>query len=185
MSKSGITIEVEDIDFDFDSLIKQLDILLRSEIEVGILDTESDKILMIATVNEFGIKIKITDKMRAFLRATGFPVSNSLQHITVPERSYIRRTAEKKRVKIQAFIGKQLDLVLDGKTTADTALNAIGEFCVLETKLTMVEVKKPKNHPYTLEHKTGSNPLIDTGTLVSKINYRITTVSSRFSKGVI
>lgn len=173
MSQSGVTIEVEDIDFDMDSLTKELNILSTSVIEVGILDTETGKIQMIATVNEFGIKIKITDKMRAFLASQGFTLSRETKVITIPERSYIRRTVAEKEKKITNFIRKQFDLVFDGSMTADAALNSIGEFCVEETRKTMVEVDRPDNHWFTLSRKKGDNPLIDKGTLKSRISYRI------------
>lgn len=152
---------------------KQFEILERKNINIGVLDSESPKILMIAHVQEFGIQIKITDKMRRYLRMMGLFLKDSTTHINIPERSFIRRTVDEKENDILKFKNERIDKMIDGNMTAIEYLNELGKYMVELTKETLIKLDSPKNHPFTANQKGSSNPLIDTGKLLESISYEI------------
>jgi hypothetical protein len=58
-------------------LLQVLDDLESNKIEIGIFGSDDSTILMIATVNEFGCKIDVTPKMRAYLHSQGLHLKDS------------------------------------------------------------------------------------------------------------
>lgn len=157
-------------------LQQQFKILRRSRVEIGILGSESSDILIIAGVNEFGAQITVTDKMRGYLAANGLHLKASTTEINIPERSFIRRTADEKERDIINFISRQYDRLFARQINAKQLLNALGEFCVGITKRTLIDVKNPPNHPFTLQRKAPrTNPLVNSGTLVNRISFEVRT----------
>lgn len=174
MAKVEEVIRIVDEQIDIDWLQEQLTIISKRVIKVGILGKAGSKILMIANVNEFGINIKVTPKMRGYLASQGLFLKKTTTEIKIPERSFIRKTAYEKEKDIIKFLNKQFDLLFNKKTDANKILRSTGEYCVGITKVMLVSVREPKNHPLTLKGKAPkTNPLINTGTLVNRISYKI------------
>ena len=44
----------------------------------------------LAGIHEYGCKIKVTDKMRAYLHSQGLHLKDSTEYITIPERAFLR-----------------------------------------------------------------------------------------------
>ena len=44
----------------------------------------------LASIHEYGCKIKVTPKMRKYLAATGLHLKPTTTHITIPERAFLR-----------------------------------------------------------------------------------------------
>ena len=167
-----ISIEVEDEDYRI--LFKELKKLQGRAVEVGILGKEGSEILMIATVHEFGVDIKVTQKMRGYLASQGLYLKGTTKEIKIPERSYIRETADKKQAEIMDFISLQYDRLFQGKINAKQFRDGLGVFLKGITQKTMVALKKPPNHPFTLSRKAPkTNPLIDSGDLLSRIDFEV------------
>jgi len=168
------TITIRDNNQHTEWLKKQLKILSKSVINIGILGSEDAKIIMIASVNEFGAEINVTDKMRGFLASQGLYLKRSTTEIKIPERSFIRRTADEKQRMIVTFIQKQYDKLFRGEINANQLLDAIGVYCEGITKKTLVDLTEPANHPFTLARKSPkTNPLVNTGTLVGRISFEV------------
>ena len=118
-----------------------------------------------------GCKIKITPKMRAWLHANGLHVKDSTTHITIPERSFLRTGHDENADKVLKNASMALGQVIDGKMSIDTWLDAYGQMMADKIKLYIRDLKSPPNHPYTIEQKGSSNPLVDTGNLLESITW--------------
>lgn len=64
-----------------------------------------------------------------------------------------------------------LGQVINGKMSIDTWLDAWGQMLADKIKLYIRDLDSPPNHPFTIEQKGSSNPLIDSGNLVSSISW--------------
>lgn len=155
--------------------LKQILATLGSKkIKIGIFGSEGSEILMIATVNEFGCDITITNKMRWWLRTHGLPVKDTTESIHIPERSFIRKTANEKQDEISTFIKSSLNMLFSFQIDADTFLKRIGIYLAQITQQTLTNTTDPANHPFTIMRKDGKeHPLIDSGRLRESITYQI------------
>lgn|SRR3712207_1964560 len=160
-----------------DNTKKLQDILqqLKSRtIKIGIFGGDDNHVLMVAKVQEFGCDINITDKMRWWLHFHGLHVKNTTTQIHIPERSFVRKTFNEKKNKIDEVVVESLNELLTFKISIDTFYNRIGLYLVGLTQETLTEVNSPKLHPFTLERKKPkANPLINTGRLRESITYKI------------
>lgn len=144
------------------------------EIHVGLQADEDSKILMIAHVNEFGFQIKVTDKMRGYLGATGLHLKPETTHINIPERSYIRGGYDANKAKMERIIEELLEQVVLMQISVSQFQNRIGIECVRFIQEFMTDLNSPEKHPYTVDKNGGkTNPLIDTGELREKITYKV------------
>lgn len=128
---------------------------------------------MIAGVQEYGIRIAVTPKMRKYLAVQGLYLKKETTHITIPERSFIRAgwDAHEKDVfdKSDSMIP---DLVNNG-ISVNTFVNALGDEAASLIKDFARDLKNPGNHPFTIHQKGSSNPLVDTGGMIGAITYEI------------
>lgn len=155
---------------EFLNIVEQLK---NSHIEVGILGDADSKILMIATVNEYGLDITVTPKMRAFLNSQGLHLKADTEQIKIPERSFIRASYDKNIANVQRIIDEDLDKVLNFQMSVEQFYNDIGMYCVGLIQKYLTQLKEPPNHPFTVERKGSSNPLINTGELREKITFKV------------
>ena len=63
--------------------------------------------------------------------------------------------------------------VVEGKMSVDDMLDLCGQQFATAIKDKIVEISTPPNHPYTVQSKGSSNPLIDTGGLVESITWKV------------
>lgn len=124
-------------------------------------------------IHEYGCKIRITPKMRAWLHNNGLHVKESTQYITIPERSFLRGGFDNCKDEVANKAAMVVPLVLNGEMNEDTAINLIGTLFRDRIKDYTVSLNSPPNHPFTIEHKNSSNPLVDTGDLVNSISYEV------------
>jgi len=158
--------------------VKRLEKILKDlkgkVLKIGVFGKDDSKLLMIATVNEFGCQIKVTDKMRAYLHYHGLHLKKETEYINIPERSYIRKTFDEKKNKIDRMIQLSLKELITFQIDIDTFYNRLGTYLVSLIKETLTDVRMPPNHPYTLEQKEPrTNPLINTGRLRESITFKI------------
>lgn len=152
-------------------LMEELTGIKNRTIEAGIL--ESGKQAMIAHVHEYGIDIAVTPRMRAFLHHIDIHLKKTTTHIRIPERSYLRSGWDNNKDKIIKKIELLTNDVLDFGIDAETFLEMIGLEVEGKLKEQIVEISSPPLHPVTKERKGSSNPLIDTGSLLSSIDYEV------------
>jgi hypothetical protein len=124
-------------------------------------------------IHEYGCRITITPKMRAWLHANGLHVKDTTTHITIPERSFLRNGFDEGKDKVIKDTEKLLALVVDGKIDGDKVLEQCGAWLRDSIKDYMVNLNNPSLHPFTVERKHSSNPLIDTGSLLNSIEYEV------------
>lgn len=154
-------------------LLKVLEAFENTKIEIGILSSAGEKMLMIANVNEFGISIDVTPKMRGYLHSIGIHLKKTTTQIHIPERSFIRAGYEASKKDFQQKFSGLLQKVILGEMSVDSFFDFCGEYCVGKIREFLVDLRTPPNHPITAERKKSSNPLIDTGHLKDSISYRI------------
>ena len=56
----------------------------------------------------------------------------------------------------------------------DQVLEQVGAFAAGAVQQYMTDLRTPPNSPYTIEQKGSDNPLIDTGSLLQSITYKVT-----------
>lgn len=91
----------------------------------------------------------------------------------IPERSWMRSWFDANQKRIHKMFIKMTNLIKNQKIDAKTALKRLGEWAVGELKKSIIELRTPANAPSTIRIKGSSNPLIDTGTMLNTITYKI------------
>lgn len=154
-------------------LLEVLDDLERHRVEIGIFGEEDSELLMIASVNEFGCQIQVTDKMRAYLHSQGLHLSRHTELITIPERSFIRSGFDAQKDDYEERAARMLDSVLRLDLPVRTFFETLGEYISGRLQEYLTSVDSPPNHPFTVAQKGSSNPLINTGRLRQAITHRV------------
>jgi phage gpG-like protein len=78
-------------------------------VKVGVFGEEA----LIASVHEFGCKIRVTEKMRKFLHAQGLHLRKDTEYITIPQRSFLRLGFDKNKEEIEQLIGEEVKAVVE------------------------------------------------------------------------
>lgn len=154
----------------FPEINAQLKALNGKKVEVGVFGGEN---AYLAGIHEYGCRIEVTDKMRAFLHRNGLHLKKDTKYITIPERSFLRAGHDQHIDSVMKKADIMLGMVADGKISAQTALEALGLDLSSKIRDYAVDLDNPANHPFTTERKGSSNPLVDIGGMVTSITYRI------------
>lgn len=93
----------------------------------------------------------------------------------VPERSFLRSTADQKRRQWIDLLTKVLEKAVEGKTTPQVALELVGQKAVADV---VAHIRTgagipPPLKPATIAAKGSTRPLVDTGRLVQSISYAV------------
>ena len=139
-------------------------------VTIGALEGES---AWLAGIHEYGCEIRVTPKMRAYLHRQGLHLKDSTTVIKIPERSFLRSTFDSENGRIMEQTERAIGQVIEGKMSADDMLDLCGQQFATAIKDKIVEISTPPNHPYTVEQKGSSNPLVDTGGLVESITWKV------------
>lgn len=126
----------------------------------------------LAGIHEYGCKIVVTPKMRAYLHKQGLHLKDSTTHITIPERSFLRTGHDMYADKVLKTASLALSQVIDGKMSIDKWLDMFGEMYATKIKAHIRDLSSPKNHPFTIDNKGSSNPLVSTGDLIESITWK-------------
>lgn len=184
-----------DVKVDFKKLKNVIEEMSKEySIKVGILANKGGSDLVskdldvagLGAVQEFGVTINVTEKMRNFLRYQGLPLKKETKTITIPARSFIyaslSRSAEiRKKVKKLVYSNDSIEtldkLILQGdKGLLEVVASAIAISAVEQIQDafdTSGFGEWQQNHPYTIEKKGSAMPLIDTGRLRNSITFEI------------
>jgi len=92
---------------------------------------------------------------------------------TLPERSFMRSTIQKKKKEIIALQKKLLSQIIKKAMKVETGLGLLGEFMADAITQKIVSISSPPNTPETIAAKGSSNPLIDEGHLKNSITYEV------------
>lgn len=139
------------------------------KVHVGALQGEH---VWLAGIHEYGCKIAVTPKMRAYLHRQGLHLKDSTTHITIPERSFLRTGHDVHADKVLKIASLALSQVIDGKMSIDKWLDMFGEMYATKIKTYIRDLSSPPNHPFTIDNKGSSNPLVSTGNLIESITWK-------------
>lgn len=154
-------------------LLQVLEDLGSNRIHIGIFGRDDSTVLMIATVNEFGCKITVTPKMRAYLHSQGLHLKASTKQITIPERSFIRSGFDEQKDGYEKRAAKMLDKVLHLELPVDTFFDTLGKYVAGQLQTYLTGLDQPSNHPFTVGRKGSSNPLISSGRMRQAITHQV------------
>lgn len=166
-------ITIKDERENLDELLDKIDKLENLELRIGVFKEDNEQLLMIARVHEYGVQIKVTEKMRNYLHTQGLHLKSTTEYINIPERSYIRSTADKDKKKIIDIGHDYLKDYLVGNSSFERFTTKLGNDLADLVRMNMFNMKSPKNHPFTIEKKGRDDPLIDKGNLVDAITYKV------------
>ena len=153
----------------FPSMIKNLKMVNGSAVEAGVLKGEHQ---WLAPIHEYGLDIEVTPAMRAFLHYQGVHLRPETTHIHIPERSFLRTGYDQNRDKLLQKALMVLQDVASGKTSAAQFHEAVGSSLRDAIKKYAIELSSPGNHPFTVERKGSSNPMVDSGDMIEGIIWR-------------
>jgi hypothetical protein len=146
-------------------VLRELNEIKSATIEAGYFEQErsSDSKLSLADIaiwNEFGT-----------FEAAGGRGGAQIGHI--PPRPFLRPAYDENIVKYQAT-AKRLMQQLAGRSIGGLRiLRTIGAMMVSDIKKKITDIKAPPNTPATIAAKGFNNPLIETGTLRNRADFRI------------
>lgn len=167
----------------YDRLTSDLNKLKGAVLIVGVVGdephSEENEITMpeLAAVHEYGVKIKVTDAMRGYFQAIGYPMKSSTTQIEIPERSFIRKTYDDKEKDIRRKAKSLVKRLIQGKITAQQLMDKLGVLVVSMIRKTIDDIDSPPLSQMTKDRRKGKSgkesPLQDTGRLWQSIDYEV------------
>lgn len=152
-------------------LQKRLMELNGKKVNVGVLGGGENA--WFAGIHEYGCRIKVTPKMRKYLAARGLYLRKTTTEIVIPERSFIRSGHDEHIGSVMEKADNLIDAATSGKISVETLLEAVGLEMSSKIKEYAVNLSTPKNHPFTVDQKHSSNPLVDSGNMINSITYEV------------
>jgi len=126
----------------------------------------------LAKIHEYGVTINVTDKMRGYLASQGLHLKKSTTTIHIPERSFIRNGWDSNANEILNRIERLVADVVHGKSVSHLT-DGTGDLVVRALKEYAKDLDSPSLHPFTIERKGSTDPLIDSGGMVGSIDYEV------------
>lgn len=143
----------------------------------------------LAMVQEFGARIKVTDKMRGyFAYAFGINLKKSTTEIVIPARSWLQKPIERS-ADLRKKIRQKAELTKEEISLAEEFISEYGEsgilkelaYAVATSSLEIIDEafessgfgEWQPNSPLTIREKGSAKPLIDEGRLRSAVTYDI------------
>lgn len=149
---------------------KNLEALDGRKVEVGCL---KGKHQWLAAIHEYGCRITVTPKMRAYLHSQGIHLKKSTTQIVIPERSFIRAGYDDRIDGVMKHANVLMQSVLNGKMDEQKFLKTLGLYLSSEIKEYATNLSDPPNSSFTVKQKGSSNPLWDTGQMIGGITYKV------------
>lgn len=148
----------------------QLEGMKGRKVKVGALQGDH---AWLAGIHEYGLDIEVTPKMRKFLHSQGLHLKESTTHIRIPERSFLRSGHDANIDRVMQQTHRAIRQVLAGKMSVDDLLDLCGEQLATAIKKYARDLSNPANHPYTIDQKGSSNPLVGkTGGMIESITWK-------------
>ena len=146
-----------------------LDTLNGMKVKAGVMG----ELAWLARIHEYGCKIKITPKMRKFLRHKGLHIKNSTEYIVIPERAFLRNGYKECKDGVLDVVRLIMCDVISGNISVEEYVEQIGEGLVSGIAGYATDLNSPPNHPFTVQQKGSDNPLMDTGDMIQAIDYKV------------
>jgi len=153
---------------------RELGALSKMSVHIGILGEADSEMLTIANVHEYGCTINVTPKMRAYLHYMGLHLKPDTETINIPERSFIRASFDTGQSELAKIADNAIGKVINGKKTAKEAMEEIGLLAAQWTQNYINDgYVTPENSDFTLDRKSQSTTLVDSGRLVGSITHEV------------
>lgn len=152
-------------------IIRTMEELNGQKMLIGVLGEGEQQ--MIAGVQEYGIRITVTPKMRGFLHSQGLHLKKETTQITIPERSFIRAGWDEHEKDVLNKSDEMIPELINNGISVSTFIDALGDEAASLIKDFARDLRNPENHPFTIERKGSSNPLVDTGGMIGAITYEV------------
>lgn len=167
----GVKIKVTTSKDEFPKMEKSISDLNGLKVNVGVLGGEH---AWLASIHEYGCKIPVTPKMRAFFRYKfGINLKKTTTEITIPERSFLRKGFDEHHEKVLKDAEGTLPDVLIGTLSTEQHAEIVGLLLSTAIKEYAVNLREPANSSLTVQQKGSSNPLVDTGDMINGITYEV------------
>lgn len=127
-----------------------------------------------ALIQEYGATIPVTDKMRKWFMAQGFPLRKDKTTIVIPPRPFLR-TALKKQKEWVRFVNEYFDADMSGGLTLKQIAARVGVLMQGAIQESILSNIPPENSDFTVMKKGSSSTLRDTGLLVNSIHSEVIT----------
>lgn len=166
-----MNVKVKTIKNDFPLMEKSSKKLHGKTVNVGHLDGGEQAWL--AGIHEYGCRIKVTPKMRAWLHANGLHIKDSTTEIVIPERSFLRAGFDEHHEDVINKFDKALGKAMLGGDI-DKYLEDLGQ--LLRDKIVDygIELSEPPKHPFTLQRDpTKTNPLVQSGEMLEALTFEV------------
>lgn len=154
---------------EFPSMRRCIDDLNGLKVNVGV----GGEHAWLAAIHEYGCRIQVTPKMRAFLHRKGLHLKKTTTEIVIPERSFLRSGFDEHKDSVIRTTEGVLPDVLLGTLSVEQYGVLVGLQLATAIKEYAVLLRDPPNHPFTKEQKHSSNPLVDTGDMINSITYEV------------
>lgn len=127
----------------------------------------------LAGIHEFGCRIPVTPKMRAWFEHTGYPLKKTTTTVVIPERSFLRAGFDEYHKQVIDLCEEALGNAVVGQISADQLCEMVGLQLATKIKAYAAALKTPPDSAMTIAMKGSSNPLVDTGDMIESITYEV------------
>lgn len=154
---------------DFPKMLKRIKVVDGTSVECGVLQGEH---AWLAGIHEHGCDIPVTPKMRAFLHYNGLHLSPSTVFIHIPQRPFLAPGYDQHQGELTKKAGLMLADVVTGRMSEGALYSGLGAEMSSKIKDYARDLSSPGNHSFTVDRKGSSNPLVDSGDMISGITWR-------------
>lgn len=164
-------VKVKTITNKFPAMEKALKVVDGKKISVGVMGENA----WLASIHEYGCRIKITPKMRAWLHRNGLHVKDSTTEIVIPERSFLRSGFDACHDDVLKQSDRALEALLDGVWDEDEFYEFIGGMLRDSIQDYAEDLTAPAKHRFTLERNGGLTDLFvgKNGGFINDIEYEV------------
>lgn len=168
---------VKVIDRGWNRIKKELDSIDDAYVKVGVLSDAGGEggtnLADVATWNEFGVVIPVTDRMRNFFSAQGIHFKASTTSIKIPPRPFMAQAFEKNRGAVTKMLEAYKSKIFSGEMTVEFFLNDLGTKYKGMIQRIFRDGNFKENSDLTKLLKNSSKPLISSGRLRQSIDYEV------------
>ena len=175
----------------------ETNLAVKATLQVGFLENakypDGTSVAMVAAINEYGARVEVMPGERTIYRMTNATGTKLLRNgkfvkksksnfaslhyvgahvITIPPRPFFRTMIAAKSKSWPAGIAKQLKL---NKYDVVKTLSVVGEGISGQLRQSIVDLTSPPHAASTIAKKKASKPLIDTGYMLSRVDYEVKT----------
>lgn len=152
-----MSIKVKTVKDDFYKMGKRFESLNGTSVDVGVLEGEH---AWLASIHEYGCRIRVTEKMRAFLHSKGLHLKDSTTEIVIPERSFLRAGFDKHHKEVVKSALRMLPTVVHGEMSEAQFFQEFGDLFSGKIYDYAIALRNPPKHPFTFEQTGIDNPLV-------------------------